>query len=43
MKLLETSYLVDYERRQEVTRTYYEAHRAEAFVASTMSAVTRRR
>ena len=37
MKLLETSYLVDYEKRRESARRYYEAHEHEAFGASTVS------
>lgn len=37
MKLLETSYLVDYEKEREVAREYFEAHRHESLVASTVS------
>lgn len=37
MKLLETSFLVDYERGREPTRTYYQAHRDEVLAASTVS------
>ena len=37
MKLLETSYLVDYEKGRDVARDYYEAHQHEAFGASTVS------
>ena len=37
MKLLETSYLVDFEKGHESARTYFEAHASEAFAASTIS------
>lgn len=37
MKLLETSYLVDYEKGRDVAKTYYEAHKHEALSASTIS------
>lgn len=37
MKLLETSYLVDYEKQRESARAYYDANRHEAFGASTVS------
>lgn len=37
MKLLETSYLVDYEKGRSVARDFYEAHRNEALTASTIS------
>jgi len=37
MKLLETSYLVDYEKGREAARSYFEAHDHEAFTASTVS------
>jgi predicted nucleic acid-binding protein len=37
MKLLETSYLVDYERGREEARTYFEAHQRDALAASTVS------
>lgn len=37
MKLLETSYLVDYERGREDARTYFEAHEHETLAASTVS------
>ena len=37
MKLLETSYLVDYERGREDARTFFEAHDHETFAASTVS------
>lgn len=38
MKLLETSYLVDYEKGRDVARAYYEAHDRDVFTASTVSA-----
>ena len=37
MKLLETSYLVDYEQEREAAWDYYHAHDDEAFAASTIS------
>lgn len=37
MKLLETSYLVDYERGREVARRYYEGHSHESLAATTIS------
>lgn len=37
MKLLETSYLVDYEKGRTVAKEYYERHQHEAFAASTVS------
>lgn len=37
MKLLETSYLVDYEKGREVARDYYDAHAHEPLAASTVS------
>jgi tRNA(fMet)-specific endonuclease VapC len=37
MKLLETSYLVDYERGRDVARAYYEEHDEEPMTASTIS------
>lgn len=37
MKLLETSYLVDYENGHESTRRYYERHANEPLTASTIS------
>lgn len=37
MKLLETSYLVDYEQGQEDARRYYQANAHESLTASTMS------
>lgn len=38
MKLLETSYLVDYEKGRDVARAFYEAHKHDALTASTISA-----
>lgn len=37
MKLLETSFLIDYERGQDVAREYYETHTHEDLTASTIS------
>lgn len=37
MKLLETSYLVDYENGHESTKRYYERHANEPLTASTIS------
>lgn len=37
MKLLETSYLVDYERGRESARDYFEANENELLAASTIS------
>lgn len=37
MKLLETSYLVDYEKGRDAARTYFEAHADEPLSASTVS------
>lgn len=37
MKLLETSYLVDYEQGRESAREYYHEHRHESMTASTIS------
>ena len=37
MNVLDTSYLVDYERGRESARRYFEDHGAEEFVASTIS------
>lgn len=37
MKLLETSYLVDYEKGHPAAKEYYERHQHEAFAASTVS------
>jgi predicted nucleic acid-binding protein len=37
MKLLETSYLVDYEKGREAARRYYEANRNDPLAASTVS------
>jgi tRNA(fMet)-specific endonuclease VapC len=37
MKLLETSYLVDYEKGREVAREYYQMHRHESLAASSVS------
>lgn len=37
MKLLETSYLVDYEKGRPVAREYFETHEHEPIAASTIS------
>lgn len=37
MKLLETSYLVDYERGRDAARSYFDAHADEPLTASTVS------
>ena len=37
MKLLETSYLVDYEKGRKVAREYFETHAEEPLAASTIS------
>lgn len=37
MKLLETSYLVDYEKGRAVAKAYFDAHRHESLTASTVS------
>lgn len=37
MKLLETSYLVDYEQGREAAREYYDEHGHESMAASTIS------
>lgn len=37
MKLLETSFLVDYEKERAVAKEYYRANEHEAFAASTVS------
>lgn len=37
MKLLETSYLVDFEKGREVARAYFDAHSDEPLAASTVS------
>jgi len=37
MRLLETSYLVDYEKGREAARAYFDAHAHEEFAASTVS------
>lgn len=37
MKLLETSYLVDFEKRRDVAKTFYQAHKHESLAASTIS------
>lgn len=37
MKLLETSYLVDYERKRPVAREYFSANKHEPLAASTIS------
>lgn len=37
MNLLETSFLVDYERGRDVARQYYEKHKHEGLTASTIS------
>lgn len=37
MKLLDTSYLVDYEKGREPARDYFQSHRNEPLTASTIS------
>lgn len=37
MRLLETSYLVDYEKGREAAKSYFQAHDHGTFVASTVS------
>jgi len=37
MRLLETSYLVDYEKGRKSAKSYFQAHEHESFAASTIS------